>query len=269
MCLFWPAVLMLATSCGTPEAGDVPIVTGGFGGKPIIAVPDAKPGHTPRVMVLSAGDGRRTIPGDVVLTDVSVHLWPGDRPYLSTYDGLQPIAVAFDGRDLPGTWHEALIGHPAGSRVMLISPADHAAGPGVPLTGIAPRDVVVLVFDIIGGYPPDARLVGRPLPAVPADLTPTAAVRVLIDGSGAEVGPGSKVVVQYVAAEWPSRRVVDSSYRRGGPAAFGLAPGTAPAGWPDALPGRRVGARLAFGVPEEARMYVVDVLDALDPAGQP
>ncbi|GGO61459.1 FKBP-type peptidyl-prolyl cis-trans isomerase [Nonomuraea cavernae] len=259
MRLFWPAVL--ATS-------DVPTVTGGFGGRPVIAVPDAKPGHTPRVMVLSAGDGRRTVPGDVVLTDVSVHEWSGDRPYISTYDCHRPVAVAFDGRDLPGTWHEALIDRPAGSRVMLISPAAHAAGPGVPLTGIAPQDAVVLVFDIIGGYPPDARLVGRPLPAVPADLTPTAAPRVLIDGSGAEVRPGSKVVAQYVTAEWPSRRVVDSSYRRGGPAAFDLAAGTAPAGWPDALQGRRIGARLAFGAPEEARMYVVDVLDALDLAGQ-
>ncbi|MEU8247687.1 FKBP-type peptidyl-prolyl cis-trans isomerase [Nonomuraea sp. NPDC048916] len=263
MRLFWPAVLMVATSCGMPEAGDVPIVTGAFGSKPVIVIPNAKPGHTPRVTVLSTGDGRRTVPGDVVLADVSVHQWSGDRPYLSTYDANRPTTVVFDGRPIPDTWHRALIGRPAGSRVMLVSPAAQAAGPGVPLTGIAPPEVVVLVFDILGGYPPDARLVGRALPAVPADLTPGAPARILIDGSGAEVRPGSKVVVQYVAAEWPSRKVVDSSYRRGGPSAFELAPGAVPAAWLDALPGRRVGARLALGAPDEARLYVVDIVDAL------
>ncbi|MEV5327128.1 FKBP-type peptidyl-prolyl cis-trans isomerase [Nonomuraea sp. NPDC052634] len=264
MRLFWPALLLLATSCGLAEEGTQPVVTGRFGSKPVVTLPKGKPGRTPRITVLSTGSGRRTMPGDVVLADVDIRRWSGNRPYMSTYDGDQPTTVVFDGRKVPETWRRSLIGHPAGSRVMLISPAGQALGPNVPSAGLDPDDTLVLVFDIIGGYPPDARLVGRTLPVVPADLAPADPPRVLIDGSGGEVAAGSKVVVQYVAASWPSRRVVDSSYRRGGPSAFTLEPGAVPASWVGALAGRRVGSRIAVPSPgERPRLYVIDILDTV------
>ncbi|WP_157547848.1 FKBP-type peptidyl-prolyl cis-trans isomerase [Nonomuraea candida] len=264
MRLFWPALLMLATSCGLTEEGTQPVVSGRFGTKPVVTIPQGQPGRTPRITVLSLGSGRRTVPGDVVLADVDIRRWSGNRPYLSTYDGHQPASVVFDGRQVSETWRQSLIGRPAGSRVMLVSPAGEAMGPNVPLTGLSPADTLVLVFDILGGYPPDARLVGRTLPVVPADLTPAAPPRTLIDGSGREVAPGSKVVIQYVAASWPSRTVVDSSYRRGGPSAFTLREGAVPAAWIGALTGQRVGSRVA--VPsqgEQPLIYVIDILDTI------
>ncbi|MFI7633809.1 FKBP-type peptidyl-prolyl cis-trans isomerase [Nonomuraea sp. NPDC049400] len=262
MRLFWPAVLILATSCGLAEDGTQPVVTGAFGTKPVVAIPKGKPSRTPRITVLSMGSGRRTLPGDVVLADVDIRRWSGNRPYMSTYDGNQPTAVVFDGRQVSETWRQSLIGRPAGSRVMLVSPASEALGPNVPLTGLAPADTLVLVFDILGGYPPDARLVGRTLPVIPGDLVPGAPPRVLIDGSGDEIVAGAKVVIQYVEASWPSRTVVDSSYRRGGPSAFVLEEGSVPDGWLEGLVGRRVGSRVAvscFG--DESSLYVIDVLD--------
>ncbi|MEV4391185.1 FKBP-type peptidyl-prolyl cis-trans isomerase [Nonomuraea sp. NPDC049607] len=265
--LLWPAVLMLATSCGVAEDGSQPVVTGAFGSKPIVAIPRGKPGRTPRITVLSMGNGRRTVPGDVVLADVDIRRWSGNKPYLSTYDGNQPTTVVFDGRQVSETWRASLIGRPAGSRVMLVSPASEALGPNVPLTGVSPADTLVVVFDILGGYPPDARLVGRALPAIPPDLRPDSAPRTLIDGSGRDVTAGSKVVIQYVAASWPSRSVVDSSYRRGGPSAFTLKPGSVPPAWLEALVGQQVGSRLAVGSPGERPMlYVIDVLDTITPA---
>ncbi|MET8986556.1 hypothetical protein ABZW49_13985 [Nonomuraea wenchangensis] len=263
--LFWPAVLMLATSCGSAsQEGTQPVVSGGFGSRPVVSIPAGKPGRAPRVTVLSTGSGRRTLPGDVVLADVDIRRWAGNRPYLSTFDGHQPATVVFDGRQVPEVWRRSLIGHPAGSRVMLVGPASDALGPGLPWAGVSPSDTLVVVFDILGGYPPDARLVGRTLPVVPADLTPADPPRVLIDGSGREILAGSKVIVQYVAAAWPSRALVDSSYRRGGPSAFTLKPGAAPPAWLDALPGRRVGCRLAVPVAgDEPRIYVIDVLDTI------
>ncbi|SDM41679.1 FKBP-type peptidyl-prolyl cis-trans isomerase [Nonomuraea jiangxiensis] len=263
MRLFWPAVLVLATSCGVAEDGTQPVVTGEFGSKPKVAIPRGRPGRTPRITVLSVGSGRPTVQGDVVLADVDIRSWSGNRPYLSTYEANQPTTVVFDGRSVSETWRRALIGRPAGSRVMLVSPAAEALGPNVPLTGVAPGETLVLVFDILGGYPPDARLVGRTLPVVPADLTPSAPPRTLIDGSGREIVAGAKVVVQYVAAAWPSGAVVDSSYRRGGPGAFTLKPGAVPAAWLDALVGRRVGSRVAVPAPD--RIYVIDVLDTITP----
>jgi FKBP-type peptidyl-prolyl cis-trans isomerase len=265
--LFWPAVFMLATACGLGEEGTQPVVTGVFGSKPVVAIPNGSPGRTPRITVLSVGSGRRTVPGDVVLADVDIRRWSGNEPYLSTYDGNQPTTVVFDGRHVSETWRQSLIGRPAGSRVMLISPAAEALGPNVPLTGVAPTDTLVLVFDILGGYPPDARLVGRTLPVVPRDLTPADPPRTLIDGSGREIVAGAKVIVQYVATSWPSGRVADSSYRKGGPSAFTLRPGAVPAGWLKALAGQRAGCRVAVPSPgAEPRLYVIDVLDTITPA---
>ncbi|UBU13205.1 FKBP-type peptidyl-prolyl cis-trans isomerase [Nonomuraea gerenzanensis] len=267
MRLFWPALLMLTASCGVAEEGSQPVVTGRFGSKPIVDIPKGQPGRTPRITVLSVGSGRRTVPGDVVLTDVDIRGWSGNRPYLSTHDGHQPTKVVFDGRQVAETWRQSLIGRPAGSRVMLVSPAGEAMGPDVPLTGVSPADTLVLVFDILGGYPADARLVGRTLPVVPAGLTPADPPRTLIDGSGPEVVAGSKVVIQYVAAAWPSRAVVDSSYRRGGPSAFTLVAGSVPEAWVGALAGRRVGSRVAVPSPgAEPVLYVIDILDTITPA---
>ncbi|MFI7129082.1 FKBP-type peptidyl-prolyl cis-trans isomerase [Nonomuraea sp. NPDC050153] len=263
MRLFLPAVLMLATSCGLAEEGTQPVVTGAFGTKPVVAIPKGSPGPTPRITVLSTGSGRRTLPGDVVLADVDIRRWSGNQPYLSTYDGHQPTSVVFDGRQVSETWRQSLIGRPAGSRVMLVSPAGEALGPDAPLTptDLSPTDTLVLVFDILGGYPPDARLVGRTLPVIPADLVPGSPPRTLIDGSGEDVVAGSKVVVQYVAASWPERKVLDSSYRRGGPSAFTLKEGDVPDGWLSALVGRRVGSRIAVSSSgDEPSLYVIDVL---------
>ncbi|SEG98393.1 peptidylprolyl isomerase [Nonomuraea solani] len=264
MRLFWPALLMLATSCGVAEDGTQPVVTGTFGSRPIVAIPRGKPGRMPRITVLSVGSGRRTVPGDVVLADVDIRRWSGNRPYSSTYDGNQPTTVVFDGRRVADTWRQSLIGRPAGSRIMLVGTAAEALGPNPAPAGLSPTDTLVLVFDILGGYPADARLVGRTLPVIPADLTPSAPPRTIIDGSGREVVAGAKVVVQYVAAAWPSRTVVDSSYRRGGPSAFTLRRGQVPAAWLDALVGQRVGSRVAVPSPgENPRLYVIDVLDTI------
>ncbi|MBT2233069.1 FKBP-type peptidyl-prolyl cis-trans isomerase [Nonomuraea sp. NEAU-A123] len=260
MRLLWLAVLGLLTACDLAGQDRLPVVTGDFGDRPVITIPAGEPDRVPRVTVLSTGSGRRTIPGDVVLADVEVRGWSGNRPYANTYDAKRPAKVVFDGRHAPDSWREALIGRTAGSRVMLIAPAAQAYGPGLPLGGARPAETLVLVFDVLGGYPPDARLVGRPLPDVPDDRSP----HVLIGGSGPPVRAGSKVIVQYVTAEWPGRRVVDSSYRRGGPSAFTLGPEAAPPGWVAGLAGQRVGARVAFPAGAgRSLLYVVDIVDVL------
>ncbi|MFE0154600.1 FKBP-type peptidyl-prolyl cis-trans isomerase [Nonomuraea sp. NPDC059007] len=259
----------LVTSCGLATA--TPRVSGAFGTKPVISLPTGRPDREPRVTVLWEGGGRVTQKGDVVVTDVEVRRWEGNKPYMNTYDTRQPATVVLGGGQVPDAWHEALAGHAAGSRVMLVGPA----GDGAP-AGVGPGETLVAVFDILGGYPADARLLGEGLPELPADLRAPGPSRTLIDGSGPVVEAGAKVVVQYVGARWPARTVFDSSVRRGGPRGFTLVPGAVPPGWVEALTGKAVGSRVAvivpavkgftttggIGVPGGGPLlYVVDIID--------
>lgn len=270
------AVLVLATSCGQVRQAAVPEVSGAFGVRPTIQIPDGEPARAPQVTVLSTGGGPRTRPGDVVLADIEIRQWAGNRAYLNTYDTNRPATVLLDAAQLSDAWRAALADRPAGSRVMLVSPAARASGQNGPLVGVDPAATLVLVFDILGGYPRDARLVGQPLSALPPDLRPAGQARTLIGGSGAEVRQGAKVVVQYVGARWPSRKVFDSSQARGGPGAFVLKPGAVPPGWVEGLAGQRVGSRVAVSArapagtstaggvraPAGSLLYVVDILAA-------
>ncbi|MEU7897206.1 FKBP-type peptidyl-prolyl cis-trans isomerase [Nonomuraea sp. NPDC049152] len=261
--------LVFAVSCAPPAT---PTVTGAFGERPVIEVPLRRPEPTPTVSVLSEGSGPRTRRGDVVLAEVEIRRWDGAKPYVTTYDTNQPTAVVLDGRHVSQAWERALVDRPVGSRVMLVSPAHLAYGPrGTPGRADSGQ-TLVLVFDILAGYPPDARLVGRRLPDLPDTLRPG----VLIDGSGPPVTRGARVVVQYVGARWPSRKVFDSSSARGGPNVVVLKEGAVPPGWVEGLTGRRVGSRVAITAPAVAKevltaggmavpagtalVYVVDII---------
>lgn len=250
------AVLMMTASCALTPADAMPVVTGAFGSKPVIELPVGRPAATPRLEILTMGMGPRTRPGDVVLADVEIRTWAGNRAYSSTYDVDRPVTVVFD-RHVAGTWRRALVGRRAGSRVMLVGPAAKVAGPGVP-AGIPAADTLVLVFDVLGGYPPDARRLGGTLPDLPSPLRRPA--HVLIGGSGAQVRPGARVVAQYVHARGRGGPVVDSSAARGGPGAFVLKPGAVPAGWVEGLTGQRVGSRVAVTAPGGS-IYVIDIID--------
>ncbi|MFI6324455.1 FKBP-type peptidyl-prolyl cis-trans isomerase [Nonomuraea sp. NPDC050556] len=272
------AVLLSVQACGLSRNVATPSVSGAFGVKPVIKLPTGKPEAVPHVTVLSEGSGPPTRKGDVVITDVEIRQWQGNKPYMNTYDAAQPTTVVFDGQHVSETWEQALVGQRAGSRVMLVSPATKGFGPDGPPAGVNPADTLVLVFDVLGSYPRDARLIGQTLPSLPAGLGLKA--QTLVDGSGEQVRPGARVVVQYVGARWPSRKIFDSSYARGGPNAFVLKDRAVPPGWVGGLTGRRVGSRVAIpvpaadtkgftattggiGVPEGTLLYVVDIIDVI------
>jgi peptidylprolyl isomerase len=181
----------------------------------------------------------------------------------------------------------------------MVAPARLGFGPqGIAPPGVSPSDTLVEVFDIVGGYPPGQQASGRPVAAQP-DLprvvqqpgiepvvqpahrpAPTALrVGTLLAGDGPQVRPGSTVVVQYTGVLWDSGKPFDSSYRRGGPNGFVLAPRDVPPGWPAALTGVRAGSRMLVAVPAamnqgfgmtrgglavpagKAVVYVLDVLE--------
>src|SRR5271165_640214 len=115
--------------------------------------------------------------------------------------------------------------------------------------------------------------VSIPQGAPPGDLV----VEDLIEGPGAEAGPGSTVVVHYVGVSWSTGRQFDSSWDRSEHFDFPLGQGHVIAGWDQGVAGMRVGGRrrltippdLGYGArgaggvigPNETLVFVVDLVD--------
>jgi peptidylprolyl isomerase len=234
------------------------------------------------VKVLWEGTGPRVAAGEVIVANVDIKVWQGSRQYLNTWDDRQPTTLVFDGKHVSGAWQQALEGHRAGSRILLVAPATQGFGPaGMAPTGVRPSDTLAEVFDIIGGYQPvasSAEPIVRPgRGAAPSDVT----VQMLVRGTGAPIRAGSTFVTDYVAARWEDGVIVDSSYRRGGPTGFVLDARSVPPGWVQALAGVRVGSRVIVTVPGglrngqvmtpggigiptgKAAVYELDVLDVV------
>ncbi|WP_372343340.1 FKBP-type peptidyl-prolyl cis-trans isomerase [Streptomyces sp. KL116D] len=269
-----------AAACAAPAAENVPDVSGAVGTRPVIAVPDRPAPEGARTSVLHEGPGPEVKKGQVVVTDVEMRSWEGNRKLLSTWGLTQPTTVAFDGAHGPRAWDRALVGRRAGSRVLLVGPA---------ASGLAPRDVaparvaagdhVVLVFDVIGGYGVDQRIPpvdaeapggpggardGTPVVAVRADRAPQVTswgrgaprrldVRTLAEGRGPVLQRGDVAVVQYASWAWGQRAPYRSTYAVTGPNGFVVTPDAVPPGVFEALRGVRVGSRVQIAVPARYR----------------
>ncbi len=271
--------LLLAAGCsgggggGTREQVALPTVSGPFGAKPSVVIPAGKPSAEPRVKVVIEGTGPEVKQGQVVVADVGIKVWQGNRDYLNSYDTMQPTTIALSGQSVSRTWDAALLGKRAGSRVVLVSPATQGFGPGgMAPSNVSPTDTLVVVFDIIGSYAPKAQVSGAAaaqgrnaaLPAVAIrpgkapDITvpkgvpaPTKLVdTTLVQGQGPVVQPGQTVVVQYTSAIWEGGVEFDSTLNRRGPNGFILKPASTLPGWVQGLAGKRVGSRVLLVVPK-------------------
>ncbi|WP_327088859.1 hypothetical protein OIE66_42255 [Nonomuraea sp. NBC_01738] len=214
-------------------------------GVPALGPPSVVPGvaePVPVVVRLSGGAGPVVGPGDVVVTGVEVRSWAGE-----VLSGTRAATV----RELPEAWRAALLGRARGSRVMLVGPPAEVF-PGLS-TG-AP--VVVVVFDVVGGYPPDARLGATHPPDAgtgrtrPSERLPHA-TRTLIDGSGPAVRPGATVVLRYTVTH--DGAVLHAA----GPEGFVVGRGA----WTESLAGQHVGARLTIA--RGPLLYLVDIIDTI------
>jgi FKBP-type peptidyl-prolyl cis-trans isomerase len=129
--------------------------------------------------------------------------------------------------------------------------------------------------------PGKAPTVKIPTTAPPSGLV----VKTLIKGSGPLVSKGEYVVTQYVALNWRTRAVFDSSWSRGAPLGFEIdaSPAQIIPGWDKGLVGVPVGSRVMLVVPPadgygsagesqagikgtDTLVFVVDVLDAVNGA---
>ncbi|MFC9974452.1 FKBP-type peptidyl-prolyl cis-trans isomerase [Spirillospora sp. NPDC127200] len=302
-----PAVAVLAaaslslSACSSGDNVQV-AVKGAFGARPEVDFPKGdKPGESLAVKTLAEGKGAAVRKGDLVVADYVGYRWTKDGSKLlaSSFDEGKPGAFP-TGELVPGL-EKALEGARAGSRVVArIPPKDGFGDKGDARHQVGAGDSLLYVLDVRAVYSKTAAAQGAqrplddprlprvtpgsgaqgPLVTVPKAAAPkTLQVRTLVQGSGAAVGKGQLVALQYSGSFWRNGQVFDSSWRSGRPYAATIGTGQVMKGWDQALVGQKVGSRMLIVVPPalgygakgleqagikgtDTLVFVVDVLGA-------
>ncbi|MFJ1754008.1 FKBP-type peptidyl-prolyl cis-trans isomerase [Kitasatospora sp. NPDC088134] len=278
----------------------LPTVAGEFGSKATITVPKDAPDGTFVVKELSAGSGPKVEKGNWVTVDYTAMDWQTGKEIPGSYEGDKPkpqLIQADAGKLIPAI-DQAIVGHKAGSRIVVVAPPAAAFGDqGSPDLGIGAKDSLVFVLDIKQATAPDAVLSGE-MTAPPAgfpqvkdngkkpfDITPPKDTtdptelksHVLIQGKGRKIESGEKVVVQYTGALYKDGKKFDSSLDRGQAFSFVTGGGNVIEGWDKGIVGQNIGSRIELVIPaslgykdqasgsipaNSTLVFVVDILDA-------
>ena len=291
-----------SSSSSSSSAGGAKVtVTGTFGHKPTVTIPDQKADGRLHVRTVIAGHGPALGGTDALVGNYAVYIWSGTSHKLvqSTYAS---VPALFAGRLLPGL-QAALKNQKIGSRVLaVIPPKDGYGSQGNPQGGVKPTDTLVFVIDLLKAYPANAAATGKtvssgghglpevtpgtpPQVKVPGSRPPgTLQAKTLIEGTGPAITKGQYVIVQYVGVNWRTGKVFDSSWSHGAP--FGFVIGATPPqiipGWDNGLLGKKVGSRILLSIPPkdgygkqgnaqagikgtDTLVFVVDILGSYSP----
>jgi FKBP-type peptidyl-prolyl cis-trans isomerase len=182
------------------------------------------------------------------------------------FDGKNP-APGFFGPDSVPNFCSALVGAKEGSRIVAIFPAKDAHdGRGVENLGIGPDDSFVFIFDLSRVYlekaegssvAPEAGMPavvttpeGVPGITIPNTEAPEELrIAQLIKGEGETVVSGDNVTMHYSGFLWDGGTKFDSSWDKGSPAQFVVAPGQLIEGFLSAVVGQTVGSRVVVVIP--------------------
>lgn len=304
------AVVMLALSplaaCGSgssQKTADDVTVSGTFDKQPTINVPKGKPPTATSVKVVSRGSGRALEKGDLAVVDGYGRTWTSATSFENTYtsDSVPDTLPVGTGQIQLTGLDKALVGVPAGSRVLIVIPPKEGFGLVSQLpTGVKKSDTAVLVFDVLAGYRSNqgpsgqqvtsgggslptvtsTSLTQKPTLSIPKTSPPSKlSVTTLIKGDGPVVAKGQELVVQYLGQIWASGKEFDSSWQRDEPTAFTVGAGQLIQAWDDGLVGVPVGSRVLIVAPPDSAygasgqpsagisgtdtlVFVVDVLGA-------
>jgi FKBP-type peptidyl-prolyl cis-trans isomerase len=303
-----PLALMatLLVGCGSSSPGTDVKVSGAFGKNPAVQIPQVKPANQLVVKTVVKGDGPQLGQSDVFVGNYVGYVWSGQKSTLKVDTFKQSTPSLFPpGTQLLKGLKQALVGQRAGSRVLaVIPPADGYGSQGNAQGGVKGTDTLVFVVDLIKEYAATSSAGGQqvshgggalptvgsaqgtaPSVTIPKTAPPkTLTVRTLIQGSGAKVGKGQLIVVQYVGLIWASKKVFDSSWRNGAPLGFtvGATPSQVIPGWDMGLVGQHIGSRVLLVIPPadgygktgnpqagikstDTLVFVVDILGAYGP----
>jgi peptidylprolyl isomerase len=266
---------LLLVSCGDDEGGsatdsggfDKVSVSGDFGKSIEVKYDSRVEVDEISTEVLSEGDGPEVADGDQVM----VHLYLGNgftqQQALNTYESGEPEQVTVDEKQLSEVFLAALTGHPIGSRVAVLAPAEKAFGEaGNAQLDIGNKDTVLVVADIIEEFqPPEAvdvpksempRLIiengdpagfdftGIPEPKADDELKRT----ILEEGDGKTVTQEMTVTADYLGQVYEGDKPFDESYSKK-PVPFSLT--EVVQGWTFGLSDVKVGSRVLLAVPPD------------------
>ncbi|EGX57055.1 FKBP-type peptidylprolyl isomerase [Streptomyces zinciresistens K42] len=310
-----PALLFTAAcgsngddSNGGGQAG-VAEIDGKVGAKPRISTPkDGDPSQKTVIETVSPGKGAPVGADDIVRLDWTVEKWGDSKELGGTW---QPAAggaarrqsveqIGKPSQQLPPKVLDAVKGKKPGSRVLVQGTAGDLIGQGLnTASGIAAKDVLIWVVDVVGAAGVDAKAevkgetaasaAGLPevkapsrkaaVITVPANTKAPADLKqqVLIKGDGRKVQAGQGLVAQYTGVKWEDGKKFDSSWDNSGATAFQIGTGSVVAGWDKGLVGKNVGDRVLLVIPpslgygatpnselaKNTLVFVVDILDVV------
>lgn len=298
------AVLLAAlTGCASGSGGDncTPLAdsgdasstitaTGEFNEQPTISFPSPLISRTTERSVLVHGDGDVLHNGDVAVVEITLMDGATGEVLQETgYDGSGAFIMGINDSQAIGVG-KGLTCSRVGDRVAVVIP------PTEGFSGAQSTQSLVLVADIIGGYPGRATAPavaapngfpnvvygddGRPGILVAGATPPQEfAVATLRQGSGETVEEGDRVLAQYTGIIWNTKTVYQSTWEVGRPGVvIANTGGTLAEGNFPGLVGQQVGsqyivvvppeqgfgAQSPAGVPANATLvYVVDILGIL------
>lgn len=255
------AVCTLAlTACGgddtattTPEepVGEVTLVRDPVMDRdePAVALPESEP--TELVITdITVGSGPAAASGDTVFVNY-VGVLSADGTRFDGNFGSDPFVVTLGQGMVIRGWDEGLVGMQAGGRRQLDIPAELAYGERGAGNAIPPNAAISFVIDLIAVVPATS------LDDAPSLVIESAANRNdlvitdLVEGSGAVVVAGSKVVMHLLAFRADTGEEVASTWPSPQPLSFELTTGGSIPGLIEGIEGMKVGGRRQLHIPFE------------------
>jgi peptidylprolyl isomerase len=262
-------------------------VTGGFGQKPTLTVPNTPAPSKLTTDVLTQGSGPAVKVGQTIVVNYLGQTWaPKDgKPNVfdNSYDRGQVAGFPIGVQGLIAGWNKTLPGQKAGTRLLLtIPPADGygtAKNESQPLAG----ETLLFVVDVIASYDKGLTATGSPAGALPAgfpqvtsasgavpsvtsvkglDLKATAPKSaLLLKGSGAPIDEKKSLVLQLLQVDAKTGKAAQSSWTADGPQVI---PASSVLPVVTALKGANIGSRAVVVTPATSSsapaVLVVDVV---------
>ncbi|MFG2003625.1 FKBP-type peptidyl-prolyl cis-trans isomerase [Spirillospora sp. NPDC048911] len=258
-------------------------VSGKLGTAPKVDIPkDLVPDNKFKVTEAIAGSGPKLANGDIAYVKFAFYQWSKasgsksdestSKKLNSSYEqqGGQQVMPMTVGKTQVKGLDKGLVGHSAGSRLVLqLPPADGFGEQGSQM-GLTNKDSVVFVVDVMASIPKNAEAKGtekklddKNLPKVEAgepgkgpkitvpkaDAPGKLEVKTLIEGGGPALAKGDTAIVQYVGKLWRDGKTFDESWSKGQPASFPIGTGGTVPGFDKGLTGAKVGSRVLLILP--------------------
>lgn len=215
--------------------------------EPAVALPSSIPTEL-TITDVTVGDGPTAASGDTVFVNY-VGVLSADGTRFDGNYGSDPFVVTLGEGMVISGWDQGLVGMQAGGRRQLDIPADLAYGDRAMGSAIPAGSALSFVVDMIAVVPAtDA----SDAPTISIDATDNVdelIVTDLLDGTGATVEPGGKVVLHLVAYRADTGEEVASTWASPQPLSFELTEGGSLPGLIEGLEGMKVGGRRQVHVP--------------------